>query len=100
MIAYREKHYFPKVAQLLRDWVMSCEHCIRESRIDRSLSRPPLQNVDGHITTPKDAMQFDLVPELVPSGGYQNIVTAMDFFPATYLPTRHLIKTPKQVLKL
>ena len=25
-------------------------------------------------------MQFDLVPELPPSGGYENIVTAMDVF--------------------
>ena len=26
-------------------------------------------------------MQIDLVPELPPSGGYENIVTAMDVFP-------------------
>ena len=26
-------------------------------------------------------MQIDLVPELLPSGGYENIVTAMDVFP-------------------
>ena len=28
----------------------------------------------------EDAMQIDLVPELPPSGGYENIVTAMDVF--------------------
>ena len=59
---------------------MSCEQCIRESRIDRSLTRPPLQNPNEHITAPEDAMQIDLVPELPPSGGYQNIVTAMNVF--------------------
>ena len=59
---------------------MSCEQCIRESRIDRSLTRPPLQNPNEHITAPEDAMQIDLVPELPPSGGYENIVTAMDVF--------------------
>ena len=59
---------------------MSCEQCIRESRIDRSLTRPPLQNPIEHITGPEDAMQTDLVPELPPSGGYTNIVTAMDVF--------------------
>ena len=80
IIAYREKYYFPKMAQLIREWVMSCEECIRESRIDRSLTRPPLQNPNEHITTPEDAMQIDLVPELPPSGGYTNIVTAMDVF--------------------
>ena len=79
IIAYREKYYFPKMAQLIREWVMSCEQCIRESQIDRSLTHPPpLQNPNGHITAPEDTMQIDLVPELPPSGGYTNIVTAMD----------------------
>ena len=59
---------------------MSCEQCIRESRIDGSLTRPPLQNPNEHITAPEDAMQIDLVPELPPSGGYENIVTAMVVF--------------------
>ena len=68
------------MAQLIREWVMSCEQCIRESRIDRGLTRPPLQNPNEHITAPEDAIQFDLVPELPPSGGYENIVTAMDVF--------------------
>ena len=44
IIAYREKFHFPKMVQLIREWVMSCEQCIRESRNDRSLTRPPLQN--------------------------------------------------------
>ena len=77
---YRENYYFPKMAQLIREWVMSCEQGIRESRIDRSLTRPSLQNPNEHITAPEDAMQNDLVPELPPSGGYENIVTAMDVF--------------------
>ena len=80
IIVYREKYYFPKMAQLIREWVMSCEQCIRESRIDRSLTRLPLQNPNEHITAPGDAMQNDLVPELPPSCGYTNIVTAMDVF--------------------
>ena len=66
IIAYREKYYFPKMTQLIREWVISCEQCIRESRIDRSLTRPPLQNPNEHITAPEDAMQIDLVPELPP----------------------------------
>ena len=78
--AYREKHYFLKIAQLIREWVMSCEQCIRESRIDRSFTRPPLKKPNEHITAPEDAMYIDLVPELPPSSGYENIVTAMDVF--------------------
>ena len=68
------------MAQLIKEWVMSCEQCIRESRIDRSLTRLPLQNPREHVTAPEDAIQIDLVPELPPSGGYDNIVTAMDVF--------------------
>ena len=66
------------MAQLIKEWVISCEQCIRESRIDRSLTRPALQNSNEHITAPEDAMQIDLVPDLPPSGCYGNIVTAMD----------------------
>ena len=68
------------MAQLISEWVMSCERCKRESRTDRSLTRPPLQNPNKHTTAPEDTMQIDLVPELPPSGGYENIVTAKDVF--------------------
>ena len=59
---------------------MSCEQCNRESRIDRSITRPPLQNPNESIIAPEDAMQIDLVPELPPSGGYKNFVTVTDEF--------------------
>ena len=80
IIAYRGKYYFPKMAQLIREWVMSCEQCIRESRIDRNLTRPNLQNPSEHITAPEDPMQIELVPELPPTGGDENTLTAMDVF--------------------
>ena len=79
-IAYREKYYYPKMAQLIREWVLSCEQCLRESRINPRLTRFPLQNPNKYITAPEDAMQFDLVHGLPPSGGYENIVTAIDVF--------------------
>ena len=59
---------------------MPCKQCLRKSRIDRSVTRPPLQNPNEHITAPEDAMQNDFVPELPPSGCYKNIVTALDVF--------------------
>ena len=59
---------------------MSCEQCLREPRINPRLTHPPMQNPNGYITEPEDAMQIDLVPGLPPSGGYENIVTAMDVF--------------------
>ena len=63
---------------------MSCEICIRDSRIDRSLNCLPLQNPSEHITAPEDAMQIDLVLELSLSDDYENFVTAMDVF-SSYL---------------
>ena len=39
-----------------------------------------MQNPNEHITAPEDAMQIDLLPEIPPSVGYENIVTAMDVF--------------------
>ena len=59
---------------------MSCKQCIRESGIDCSFTRLPLQDPTAHITALEDAMEIDLVPEIPPRGGYENIVTAMDVF--------------------
>ena len=41
IIAYREKYYSPKKTQLIREWVMSCEKCIRELRNNPELTPPP-----------------------------------------------------------
>ena len=73
--AYRQKYYYRRLAQLFREWVMSCEQFIRGPRIDRN--RPSLHYTKEHITAPEDD-QIDLVPELPPSGDYENFVTAMD----------------------
>ena len=59
---------------------MSCDQCTKEPRSDHSLTYTPLHNANEHITAPEDAMQTDLVPELPPSGGFWNNVTAMDVF--------------------
>ena len=87
-IAYGEKYYYPNMAQLFREWVLSNEQCLRESRINPPLTRPPLQNPNEYFTAPEDAMQVDLVPGLPPSGGYENTETAMDMF------SRYLFEHP------
>ena len=68
------------MAQLIREWVSSCEQCLGESRSNSRLTRTPLQNPNEYLTAPEDAMQIDLVPGLPPSGGFENIVTALDVF--------------------
>ena len=59
----------------------------------------PFKTQMSTLLAPEEAMQIDLVPELPPSGGYENIVTAIDVFFPVYLHTRHQIRTPKQLLK-
>ena len=78
-MAYRQKYCNPYIAQLIKQWVMLCEQCIEESRIDNRLSRPPWQNPIEHITGPEVPFQIDLVTELLPSNDYQNIVTFVSF---------------------
>ena len=51
--AYREKYYYPKMAQLNRDWVMSCEKCIRELRINLQRTRPPCKTQMSTSLLPK-----------------------------------------------
>ena len=63
------------MAQLIKERVLSCEQCIREARFDRNFTRPPLQNHSDHFTAQEHTMQIDLVPDLAPSGGYENVVT-------------------------
>ena len=80
IMAYREKYYYPKMAQRIREWVMSCEKCIRELRINPQLTLPPYKTRMSTLLHPKMQCKLDLVPGLPPSGGYENIVTAMDVF--------------------
>ena len=68
------------MAQLIKEWVMSCKQCIKGSPIESSPTHSPLQNLNEHITAPENAMQIDLVPDSHPSGGYETIVTAMNVF--------------------
>ena len=89
------------MAQLIREWVLSCEQCVRESQINPRLTRLALQNPNEYITAPKDAMQVDLVPGLPPSGGYENIVTAIGVFSRykfAYPISKQDAKTVAQVL--
>ena len=59
---------------------MSCEQGIRVSRIDHSLAGRPVRNANEHLTAPESAKKIDMLPELPPSCGYENIVTAKDVF--------------------
>ena len=81
-ISYREKFHYPNMAQLIKGWLMSIEQCIKESRINRSLSSPPHQILIDITTTPEDAMQIDLVPESHPSVAMKTLLQPWTWFAA------------------
>ena len=76
IIAYREKYCYPKRAQWIREWVMSCQQCLRESLINPRLTHLALQNPNEYNTAPEDAMQIDFVPGLPTSHAIMSHGTA------------------------
>ena len=56
------------------------EICIHDKRINNTRITPELIHIPEWDFGPEDLMQIDLLPELPPSGGYENIITAIDVF--------------------
>ena len=76
----RQKYYFPSIAPYVRNWVRDCEICIHDKRINNTRITPELIHIPEWDLGPEDLMQIDILPELPPSGGYENIITAIDVF--------------------
>ena len=76
----RQKYYFPSIAPYVRNWVRDSEICINDKRINNTRITPELIHIPEWDLGPEDLMRIDLLPELPPSGGYGNIITAIDVF--------------------
>ena len=76
----RQKYYFPSISTYVRNWVRDCEICIEDKRINNTRITPELFHIPEWDLGPEYLMQFDLLPELPPSGGYEKIITAIDVF--------------------
>ena len=76
----RQKYYFPSIATYVRNWVRDCEICIQDKRINNSRINTELFHIPEWDLGPEDLMQINLLPEIPPSGGYENIITAIDVF--------------------
>ena len=50
---FRGKYYYPNMTQPIREWVMSCEQCLRESRIKPRLAAFPCKTRMGIILRQK-----------------------------------------------
>ena len=76
----RQKYYFPSIAFYVRNWVRDCEICVQDNCINNTRITPEIIHIPEWDLGPEDLMQIDLLPELPPSGGYKNIITAIDGF--------------------
>ena len=76
----RQRYYYPSIAKHVKKWVEGCEQCARDKRVPIATITPELLNLPDWDLGPEDAMQIDLLPNLPPSGGYENVLTAIDAF--------------------
>ena len=76
----RQNYYFPSIATYVRNWDRNCKICIQGKRINNTRITPELFYIPEWDPGPEDLMQIDLMPELPPSGGYENIIMAIDVF--------------------
>ena len=76
----RQKYYFPSIARYVRNWVGDCEICIQDKHINNTRNTLEITHIPEWDLGPEDLMQNDLLPELPPSGGYENIFRAIDVF--------------------
>ena len=71
----REK-YYPSMAKNVKKWVEGCEEGVRDKRFPNATITPELLNLPEWDLGPKDAMQINFLPNVPPSGGYENVLTA------------------------
>ena len=76
----RQRYYYPSMAKHVKKWVEGCEQCARDKRVPNATITPELLNLSEWDLGPEDAMQIDLLPNLPPSGGFENVLTAIDVF--------------------
>ena len=78
MQEFRQMYYFSSMATHVRDWVPDCAICIQDKRINNSRITTETIHIPEWDLGPKDFLQIEFLPELPPSGGYDNIITAID----------------------
>ena len=76
----RQRYYYPGIAKRVKKWVEGCEQCARDKRVPNATITTELLNLPEWDHGPEVAMQIDLLPHLSPSGGYENVLTAIDVF--------------------
>ena len=73
-----QKHHFQSIASYVRKCVKNCQIYVQDKRFDNSQITPELISILEWDLGPEDVMQLDVLPEIPPSRGYGNIITAKD----------------------
>ena len=68
------------MAKHVKKWVERCQQCARDKRDPNATITPELPNLPERDFGPEDAMQIDLLQNLPPSEGYENVLTSIDVF--------------------
>ena len=76
----RQKYYFPSISNYVRNCVRDYELCLQDKCINNTRITSELIHVPEWDLGPEDLMQINLLPELLLSGGYENIIKAIDVF--------------------
>ena len=80
----RCRSYYPSYAKIVKKGVEVCEICIKHKQISNASIATELLNLPEWTLGPEDTMQRDLLPNVPPSGGYENIITAMISFKISF----------------
>ena len=78
--------------------------CIQNKRINNDLLKTELLNCTDWDLGPEDILQMDILPNLPPSGGYENIITAAFFsrylfaYPATRITASSVARVIMDIL--
>ena len=100
IIAYREKNYYPNKAQLVTQWVMSCEQCIQESGIERCVPTLPCKIRMSKSLRRKTPCKLIWCWDYLRPVAMKILWQPWVFFLATYLPTLHLTRDAKTIAKM
>ena len=76
----RQTYYFHSIATYVRNRVRDCEICIQDKRLNKTRINPEIIRIPEWDLEPEELMQNALLPEIPPSGGYENIIRAIDVF--------------------
>ena len=77
---FAKTYYYPGIAKHIKKGVEGCETCAKDKRVPNTVITPELLNLPERDLGLEDVMQFDLLPNVPTSGGYQTVMTAIDVF--------------------